>query len=133
MRRRHLLIAPLLLFSRPPPSMTKLVEIHNSHRNGPLKAAAALMEYAQRHAAWMASRGRMAHSQMSAISALGYSPVGENVAWGQDDEEDVMDAWMRSAGHRRNITNESFDSIGAGVAMAADRIYWCCVFGHARA
>ena len=87
------------------------------------------MDYAQKHASWMAQAGRMRHSSMSDISAIGFSPIAENIAWGQADVEAVMAAWMRSTGHRRNITNETLDCFGGGVAMKDDRIYWCCVLG----
>lgn len=43
-----------------------------------------------------------------------YSQAGENIAAGQKSPEEVMEAWMNSAGHRANILNESFTEIGVG-------------------
>ena len=117
------------------PSMTKLVELHNEARAKswwslkPLTADDALMEYAQKWAETMAARGRMTHSSIRDIMALGYSPAGENIAWGQGDEQAVMSAWLRSPGHRANIMGSRYSRIGCGAASKSSRLYWCCCFG----
>jgi len=41
-----------------------------------------------------------------------YSYAGENIAKGQRTPEEVMQAWMNSAGHRQNILNANFTKIG---------------------
>ncbi len=38
--------------------------------------------------------------------------AGENIAMGQQSPEEVMQQWMNSQGHRENILNGNFDSIG---------------------
>lgn len=43
-----------------------------------------------------------------------YRTAGENIAKGQDSPQAVMNAWMNSPGHRDNILNPNFDSIGVG-------------------
>lgn len=41
-----------------------------------------------------------------------YRAAGENIAKGQRSPQEVMTAWMNSAGHRANILNASFTTIG---------------------
>ncbi|MCA0987666.1 CAP domain-containing protein [Guptibacillus algicola] len=43
-----------------------------------------------------------------------YRTAGENIAKGQQTPEAVVNAWMNSEGHRKNIMNESFTHIGVG-------------------
>ncbi|MDB5055600.1 MAG: hypothetical protein JWM44_3650 [Bacilli bacterium] len=41
-----------------------------------------------------------------------YSYAGENIAKGQRTPQEVMNAWMNSAGHRQNILNPHYTKIG---------------------
>jgi uncharacterized YkwD family protein len=41
-----------------------------------------------------------------------YSYAGENIAKGQRSPQEVMTAWMNSAGHRQNILNSHYTKIG---------------------
>jgi uncharacterized YkwD family protein len=43
-----------------------------------------------------------------------YSYAGENIASGQRTPQEVMTAWMNSAGHRANILSANFTKIGVG-------------------
>jgi uncharacterized YkwD family protein len=43
-----------------------------------------------------------------------YRSAGENIAKGQKSPQEVMNAWMNSSGHRANILNRSYNSIGVG-------------------
>ncbi|WP_223068877.1 CAP domain-containing protein [Paenibacillus caui] len=43
-----------------------------------------------------------------------YSYAGENIAMGQKTPQEVVKAWMNSAGHRANILNGNFTLIGVG-------------------
>lgn len=45
---------------------------------------------------------------------ISYQAAAENIAKGQTTPEQVMNSWMNSQGHRNNILNSSFDSIGVG-------------------
>ncbi|WP_082195525.1 S-layer homology domain-containing protein [Bacillus testis] len=45
---------------------------------------------------------------------ISYMAAGENIAKGQVSPEEVVKAWMNSAGHRQNILNPSFTEMGAG-------------------
>ena len=52
----------------------------------------------------------------TALNEMGvsYWTAGENIASGASSPESVMDMWMNSEGHRANILNENFDTIGVG-------------------
>jgi uncharacterized protein YkwD len=46
--------------------------------------------------------------------------VGENIGWGQgplSTPQAMVDAWMNSSGHRRNILSGEYAEIGLGLAM----------------
>ena len=45
-------------------------------------------------------------------NGITYRLAGENIAWGQKSPEEVMNAWMNSAGHRANILNPNFKELG---------------------
>ncbi|WAZ24355.1 CAP domain-containing protein [Streptomyces cinnabarinus] len=55
---------------------------------------------------------------------------GENIARGQADAAAVMDAWMNSPGHRANILNCDFKTLGVGVHMASGGPWWTQNFGY---
>ncbi|MCB6200222.1 CAP domain-containing protein [Extibacter muris] len=40
--------------------------------------------------------------------------AGENIAWGQKSPQEVMKGWMNSPGHRANIMNSRYTTIGVG-------------------
>jgi uncharacterized protein YkwD len=56
---------------------------------------------------------------------------GENIAYGYATPDQVMSGWLNSPGHKANIENPSFTSIGVGVAANAQGIYyWTQDFGQ---
>lgn len=59
---------------------------------------------------------------------ISYRGSGENIAYGQRSPEEVMKAWMNSSGHRANILNEKFTSIGVGCYEANGVLYWTQLF-----
>ena len=59
---------------------------------------------------------------------ISYRRAGENIAWGQKSPEAVMNAWMNSSGHRANIMNENFTTIGVGYYQVNGVNYWCQLF-----
>ena len=68
------------------------------------------------------------------LLACGYpattSGWGENIAYGYTTASAVMQGWLNSPGHRANIENASFRSLGVGVAVSnTNRIYWAQAFG----
>ena len=59
---------------------------------------------------------------------ISYRRAGENIAWGQKSPEEVVNAWMNSSGHRANIMNSNFTSIGVGYYRQNGANYWCQLF-----
>lgn len=60
---------------------------------------------------------------------ISYSTAGENIAKGQKTAQAVMNAWMNSEGHRKNILNASFTEIGVGYAAGGSGgPYWTQMF-----
>ena len=53
----------------------------------------------------------------------------ENIAYGQNDAEDVMKSWMNSSGHKQNIIDEDYNIIGIGCFYKDNRYYWTQCFG----
>jgi uncharacterized protein YkwD len=49
---------------------------------------------------------------------------GENLAWGSDqlaNPQNIVEKWMASPGHRRNILTGAFEEIGIGIALGTPR------------
>lgn len=44
----------------------------------------------------------------------------------------LIDGWMKSPGHRKNILTPHFEEIGIGTAVIDDVTYWCVVFAKPR-
>lgn len=66
-----------------------------------------------------------------AEAGVSYRGAGENIAWGQKTPEQVMNGWMNSPGHRANILNEKFTSIGVGYYQNAKGVnYWSQLFTY---
>jgi len=61
------------------------------------------------------------------LQAAGYNwqAYGENIAAGYSSEEAVMDAWLHSEGHCKNIMSADFREMGAG----REGNYWTQDFG----
>jgi uncharacterized protein YkwD len=54
---------------------------------------------------------------------------GENIAYGYTTPEAVMQGWLNSPGHRANIENASYRTIGVGAATSSTgRVYWAQAF-----
>lgn len=70
-----------------------------------------------------------AFSSVLASAGINFRGAGENIAYGQQTPEQVMETWMNSAGHRANILNSSFTSIGVGhYKNSAGVNYWTQLF-----
>lgn len=105
-----------------------VVALTNAHRalaaEGVLADSPVLDRAAQMKADDMASKGYFAHTSPEGISpwywfqlaGYRYTHAGENLAVNFYDSKDVVEAWMRSEGHRKNILNEKYTEIGVGVA-----------------
>lgn len=63
-------------------------------------------------------------------NGVSYRGSGENIAWGQTTPEQVMNGWMNSAGHKANILNANFTSIGVGYYTVNGTPYWVQLFTY---
>lgn len=59
---------------------------------------------------------------------IAYRAAGENIAYGQSTPKAVMDAWMNSEGHRKNILSSSFGKVGIGYYVVNGVPYWVQLF-----
>lgn len=61
----------------------------------------------------------------------GYSSLGENIDAGYSTPQAVLDAWMKSPGHRANILNSNYREIGVGYTYGGGKYYryWTQDFG----
>ncbi|WP_236239777.1 CAP domain-containing protein [Streptomyces sp. CC228A] len=102
----------------------------------PVRASGELGALARAYSQEMAERGFFSHTDpdgdspwdraaQAGIEGLG----GENIARGQADAAAVMDAWMNSEGHRANILNCDFNTLGVGVHLADGGPWWTQNFG----
>lgn len=59
-----------------------------------------------------------------------YRAAGENIAAGQRSPEQVVEGWMNSEGHRKNILNKTFTHIGVGYTEGSGSYgtYWTQLF-----
>lgn len=116
----------------------QVVDLTNAERAeagcGPLSADTRLAAAAQGHAEDMSSQGYFDHVSRDGrrfddrIGAQGHpSPGGENIARGQETAAEVVQGWMNSPGHRRNILDCDFAGIGVG--FEDDGNVWVQNFG----
>ncbi|MEU9557931.1 CAP domain-containing protein [Streptomyces fumanus] len=103
----------------------------------PLTADGALADLAESFSEAMAAQGFFDHTDPSGATpwdraeAAGISNLGgENIARGQADAQAVMDAWMNSEGHRANILNCGFTTLGVGVHFGSGGPWWTQDFGY---
>ena len=57
---------------------------------------------------------------------ISYRAAGENIAKGQSSPQAVVNAWMNSQGHRKNILSSSYTHIGVGHVASGN--YWTQMF-----
>ena len=61
-------------------------------------------------------------------AGVSYRTAGENIAYGQTTPQQVMNAWMNSSGHRANILNANYTTIGVGYTVINGTAYWAQLF-----
>lgn len=102
----------------------------------PLLHRADLKNIAEKKAQDMINSNYFSHNspnygspfQMLKTFSIHYRAAAENIAKGQTTPQQVMNSWMNSTGHRNNILNGSFDSIGVGFYHGA----WVQIFIQSR-
>jgi uncharacterized protein YkwD len=103
----------------------------------PVAANSSLTELAENFSTQMATEDFFDHTDPSGATPwdraekLGITNLGgENIARGQADAAAVMDAWMNSAGHKANILNCDFKTLGVGVHFGTGGPWWTQDFGY---
>ncbi|TCP23489.1 putative YkwD family protein [Scopulibacillus darangshiensis] len=115
----------------------KVVELTNKERTNrglqPLKVDNELAKMARDKSADMRDKGYFDHQSptygspfdMMKSYGIDYTAAGENIAAGQKTPQDVVDAWMKSPGHRANILNKDYTYIGVGYVKGGSYgSYW---------
>jgi uncharacterized protein YkwD len=98
----------------------------------PLALSPQLCAVATERSQDMASRNYFSHTDPDGHdpwwhyqqAGLAYKAAGENIAEGQPTPESVVSDWMNSPGHRANILNPAFRTIGIGVVQSAHGLVW---------
>lgn len=103
----------------------------------PLHTDARLTSLAQSFSDDMARRGFFDHTDPDGRSPWDRATRrgirnlgGENIARGHPDPHTVVEAWMRSAGHRQNILNCDYRSLGVGIHHGPGGPWWTQDFGY---
>ena len=104
---------------------TDLIREHNIVRSQyglvALSIDEQLMREANNHALWMAQNEALQHAHIR------YG--AENIAQAEVKPARVVQMWLNSPGHRRNMLNSRYDRIGVGVYKSrSGRYYWCIRF-----
>ncbi|SDP15160.1 Uncharacterized conserved protein YkwD, contains CAP (CSP/antigen 5/PR1) domain [Streptomyces sp. cf386] len=102
-----------------------------------VSANSALADLAQDFSEAMAERGFFDHTDPDGASPWDRAAQagivdlgGENIARGQADAAAVMEAWMNSPGHKANILNCDFKTLGVGVHFGSGGPWWTQDFGY---
>ncbi len=107
----------------------------NGHRTKaglrPVSSVRPLVDAASAQCAIMIAHGRIGHSfgpgtsfgERMRRAGIGPGYQAENVARGQRSVADVMQAWMNSRGHRRNMLDPKMSAFG----IAFKNGYWALV------
>ena len=97
------------------------------HGCAPVRQDKRLVSAGRAHSAWMSRTGTFSHTGsggstfVTRVRAAGYQAArSENIAKGYRTGADVVNAWMRSSGHRANILDCTAMAVGVGAAHAAD-------------
>jgi uncharacterized protein YkwD len=107
---------------------------------GALRTDDRLVKSARAHSGDMVTEHFFSHTGSNGSTfvarevAAGYPKRGasaENIAWGYRTPGQVVDAWMKSPGHRANILNCGSVAVGVGVAYTGGGApYWTQDFGR---
>lgn len=116
----------------------QVIDLTNAQRskNGlpALKADSQLNGVAQKKSVDMQQNNYFSHTSptygspfdMMRDFGVTYKSAGENIAQGQRTPQEVVNAWMNSEGHRKNILSSSFTHIGVGYEKTGN--HWTQMF-----
>jgi len=108
----------------------------SEHGCGALTASGPLNQLAENYSTEMGTENFFSHTDPAGRTpwdrarAMGITDLGgENIAMGQQTPQAVMAAWMNSSGHRANILDCAYHSLGVGVYYAEGGPWWTQDFG----
>ncbi|WP_227521498.1 MULTISPECIES: CAP domain-containing protein [Bacillus] len=116
----------------------RVIELTNAERRkaglSDLKADKEISNVARQKSADMQQNNYFSHTSptygspfdMMRDFGISYNTAGENIAMGQRTPEEVVQAWMNSEGHRKNILSPNFTHIGVGYVENGH--YWTQMF-----
>jgi uncharacterized protein YkwD len=106
---------------------------------GPLYQNSRLTYAAQHHSSDQAARRSISHTgsdgstigQRITRSGYEWQSVRENVAKGQRTSREVVNDWLDSPGHCKNMMDPAVNEAGADAVRGADGLfYWTMTFGR---
>jgi uncharacterized protein YkwD len=129
----------------------KIFEYTNKERKKkglkPLQQSRALEYLARKHSSHMCDKGKFKHESKAfpkgwetlpgRLKKVGVHAGGENIAYrtlrGKADKwaEHVVEGWMKSKGHRKNILDPKFKYLGVGLVPCKELGYTTQVFSPA--
>jgi uncharacterized protein YkwD len=122
----------------------EVIDLTNAERKkeklNPLKPSPILFAAARKHSLNMAKQDKLEHeldgkTPTDRMVAEGYKfmRTAENIAMGQRSPKQVVEGWMNSEGHRKNILTPELTEIGIGIEKnAKGQFYWTQNFGTPR-
>jgi uncharacterized YkwD family protein len=117
---------------------SRVIELTNAERRRAglpaLQADTKLSNVAREKSRDMQQKGYFSHQSptygspfdMMRDFGITYQSAGENIAKGQRTPEEVVQAWMNSEGHRKNILSGNYTHIGVGYAETGN--HWTQMF-----
>lgn len=119
-----------------PTELTQINALRRAAGVGALQPSAALDRAAELHAADMVRSGYFSHTGTNGSSVgdrarqqgYRYGLIAENIAQGDPSLAAVLDSWMGSSGHRRNLLNRRVTDYG----LAQNGRTWVMVLGTPR-
>ena len=97
-----------------------------------LQKGECVQKFARRQARKMANQDRMFHQDLGVVlNQCGLTGVAENVAAGYPTGRAAVKAWMNSDGHRANLLEPTYRTLGMAVRRSDDGTpYAAQVFGR---
>lgn len=123
--------------SREEQEVLRLVNIERQKAGlQPFKLSAELSHVARDKSKDMAHNNYFSHQSpthgspfdMMKAYGINYRTAGENIAKGYNSAQSVVNGWMNSSGHRANILNSSFNTLGVGYYNFNGTAYWTQMF-----
>lgn len=110
----------------------EILQLVNTHRASigeeSLSENTLATQLANEHTSFMIGQGEISHDDFDdradrLFDEANATNVGENVAYGQQSAQAVMEGWLNSSGHRENIEG-NFTHIGIGVIKNSAGVYY---------